>query len=153
MEQPQTRQDKPEKQDRRHNRYKLGDVYEKEGQRRRVVGIIGEFVEMPAIIIVDVKGRHYDVAPQLTTAVVQNIEKLMELQETNSGGWEMVDKLALAVSNACTPDNPKLTPEFLKENFHIQTMISFSQEILQAAMEQAGRVKATYESDPATKNE
>jgi len=152
----------PKKEPETRKQYKLHEVYEKAGRKRRVVGIIGTATttEIPVLIIQDVTGREYDVAPQLTMNVVHNLERITDdanqRRESGTGDssntWVDVDQILNVVSEACIADAPKFTPEFLKSNFDVSVVIMFSQEIINAAMKQAQALKATYDEDPAVKN-
>jgi hypothetical protein len=82
--------------------------------------------------------------------------KQAEQDENNTSSlstWADVDRILNVVSEACITDAPKFTPEFLKSNFATDIVMMFAQQIIEAAMQQAAALKATYEADPATKNE
>jgi hypothetical protein len=139
----------------------LGDEYIKNGQKRVVVGVIGAIVERPVIVLIDVKGRRYDVAPELSTSLVRKLEAFSndpgafaKRSNKESGkDWEYIDYLIELVSEACSADAAVLTPEYLKENFRIDILLAFSKAILQEALRQAGEVVSSYQEDPVVKNE
>ena len=152
----------PKKEPETRKQYKIDEVYVKSGRKRKVVGIIGiaDTTEIPVLIIQDITGREYDVAPQLTMNVIHNLERITdEAEQRRESGvgnadntWVDVDQILNVVSEACISDAPKFTPEFLKSNFDVSVVIMFSQEIIKAAMMQAKALKGTYDEDPAVKN-
>jgi len=139
----------------------LGDEYIKNGQKRVVVGVIGAIVERPVIVLIDVKGRRYDVAPELSTSLVRKLEAFSNdpgafakrSNKETGKDWEYIDYLIELVAEACSADAAVLTPEYLKENFRIDILLAFSKAILQEAMRQASEVVLAYQEDPAVKNE
>jgi len=139
----------------------LGDEYIKNGQKRVVVGVIGAIVERPVIVLIDVKGRRYDVAPELSTSLVRKLEAFSNdpgafakrSNKETGKDWEYIDYLIELVAEACSADAAVLTPEYLKENFRIDILLAFSKAILQEAMRQASEVVSAYQEDPVVKNE